>query len=286
MQRKPEVMVKVSGSARGRKHIREHLAYITRNGKLEAERENGEILVGSQAVKEVANEWWQLRGADRKQNARDTINVVLSMPAGTDRDAFAAAASAFARSEFGGLHDYLIVHHTDTDHPHAHLTIRNIGFNGQCLDPRKDDLQRWRERLAEALRARGIEAEATPRRARGITRKGMRQAIKHMDKRKASTVTKWKIQNALKTVAAGDTGATPAWEAASQRRQGQIKAAWNTVARALDESGDVSLAVQVRAFVANLQSAPTERQALIAHAREAIARAEAQRQQQDQERRR
>jgi type IV secretory pathway VirD2 relaxase len=287
VQRKPEVMVKVSGGARGRKHIGEHLAYTTRNGKLEAERENGEIILGAAAVKEVAGEWWQLRGAEPERNKRHTINVVLSMPAGTDREAFAAAASTFARTEFGGRHDYLIVHHADTEHPHAHLTIRNVGFDGQCLNPRKPDLQRWREGLARALRDRGIEAEATPRRARGVTRKGTRQAIKHMDKRKASTVTRWKIQHALKTVAAGEANQVPEWEKASQQRQVQIKAAWNTVARALDESGNIALAVQVRAFVSNMQSAPTERQVLVAQAQAAIARAEAQRERQrDQERRR
>lgn len=276
IQRRPEVMVKISGSARGRKHLREHLAYITRNGKLVAERENGEQIVGAQAVREVAGEWWQLRGIDRKQNARDTINVVLSMPKGTDRNAFAAAAANFARAEFGGRHDYLIVHHTDTDHPHAHLTIRNVGYEGHCLDPRKNDLQGWRERFAEALRARGIEAEATPRRARGVVRKSKRQAIHHLDQRKASRVTRWKIQAAVKAISKGEVDQAPAWEIASQRRQARIRAAWNTLASALDESGDIALAVQIKTYVADMPAAATERQMLLAQAREAIARNQAQ----------
>lgn len=45
VHRRPEVMVKVTGSARGLRSLKEHLAYITRNGKLLGERESGELSV-------------------------------------------------------------------------------------------------------------------------------------------------------------------------------------------------------------------------------------------------
>lgn len=46
-RRVPEVMVKVTGSARGFRSLKEHLAYITRNGKIGAERKGGERIEGA-----------------------------------------------------------------------------------------------------------------------------------------------------------------------------------------------------------------------------------------------
>ncbi len=56
----------------------------------------------------------------------------------------------------------------DTDqnpspHPHVHLTVKAAGLDGVRLNPRKADLQRWREGFAEALREHGIEATTTSR---------------------------------------------------------------------------------------------------------------------------
>jgi type IV secretory pathway VirD2 relaxase len=266
-QRRPEVMVKVTGSARGRKHLREHLNYITRNGELVGEREDGTQIEGLAAVREMAGEWWALREDDDRRNARDTMNIILSMPAGTDRGALAEAARVFAHYEFGGKHDYLLVHHEDTDHPHAHLTVKTVGYQGQRLNPRKADLQGWREGFAEQLRARGIAAEATPRRARGQVRKPIRQVIGHMNERGASRVTRSKIKEAIKTARAGagqGTGASEPWRGAIEARLKKNQKAWATIAKALDGMGEVALAVHVKHFAADLPTAVvTERDAIL-----------------------
>lgn len=254
--RRPQVMVKVSGSARGRKHLKEHLSYITRNGDLDGVREDGSLVIGRQAVQDMAAEWWGSIGAGRGRATRDTINIVLSMPAGTDRGAVARAAHAFAVQEFGGRHDYLLVHHADTDHPHAHLTVKALGYQGQRLDPRKGDLQAWRDAFAGQMRAQGVDAESTSRRARGQVQKGARQAIRHMDKRQASTVSRWRIEQAIKTVVRGETVGAPEepWRKASQDRLQKTRRAWMTLARALDGRGEVDLAVQVKKFAEAMPS--------------------------------
>ena len=41
---------------------------------------------------------------------------------------------------------------------------------------KKGDPQIWREGFAKELRARGVEAEATPRATRGVVKKGIDQA--------------------------------------------------------------------------------------------------------------
>jgi hypothetical protein len=46
-----------------------------------------------------------------------------------------------------------------------HLTVRALGDHGERLIPKKAELQAWRQAFAQALRDRGIEAEATMARA-------------------------------------------------------------------------------------------------------------------------
>ncbi len=82
--RTPEVMVRISGKAKGAKHVEEHLRYITRNGDLTAEDENGQLIIGRRMVKETAAAWMEGSALNRRSNSRDTVNIVLSMPPGTD----------------------------------------------------------------------------------------------------------------------------------------------------------------------------------------------------------
>ena len=94
------------------------------------------------------------------------------MPGSVNAEAVKDAVRALAVQEFGGRHDYAMALHTDTRHPHVHLTLRTVGEDGGKLNLRKADLQRLRDSFAEKLRHRGIEAESTPRHARGATRRG------------------------------------------------------------------------------------------------------------------
>lgn len=105
---------------------------------------------------------------------------MLSMPPGTDRVAVKNAARAFAHEEFGERRDYVFAAHEDEAHPHVHIVVLARSRDGRRLNPRKVDLQRWRERFAQELRNHGVEANATPRRTRGVTQRYERQAITHM----------------------------------------------------------------------------------------------------------
>jgi type IV secretory pathway VirD2 relaxase len=276
-RRRPEVMVKVTGSARGLRGIKEHLAYITRNGKITGERENGEQIEGAREVREVAEEWWA-DGVGRRKSTRDTINLILSMPPGTDQNAVAEAARAFAQKTFGGDYDYLLAHHNrDADpkrpeNPHAHLTVKRRGRHGQSLNPRKADLQAWREAFAAELRARGVIAEATPRRTRGVVRKGQRQAIRHMDARKATRVTKWKLIQAVKTASVGNDGAEELWAKAAKEKQRKVRRAWHTLAAAFEQAGQPKLAQQIKQFVSSMPPAQTEREHFIDLAKKLLAK--------------
>ena len=169
VKRAPEVMVKITGRTKSVEHLKSHLEYITRNGELTGETEQGALLVGRVGLKDLQSRWADDAALDnrRRRDGSLSVNVILSMPAGTDAAAVKDAARAFAIETFATNHDFVFVQHLEDKHPHVHLTVRSLGHDGKRLNPRKADLQVWRERFAGELRLRGIAAEATPRRTRG-----------------------------------------------------------------------------------------------------------------------
>ena len=180
----PEVLVKISGFTKGADHLKAHMTYITRNGKVDLEDQNGATYEGLEAVNTLWGEWDQTisQSNSPRANRRDAVKMVLSMPPGTDPAALKNAVRSFAQSEFEN-HDYVFAMHTDEAHPHAHLTVQMRGFNGDRLNPRKADLQQWRERFAHSLLNEGIDCVATPRSARNRSR-GKSQARHHADERR------------------------------------------------------------------------------------------------------
>lgn len=170
----PEVMVKVKRGGKSVDHVIAHLDYITRNGQLDAETERGEIVQGKSHVRAIVKEWTS-DAESIKPGARSTINTILSMPEGTDPEGVRLAVKEFAKQELSN-YQYMFVLHTDEPHPHVHLSIRTLGLDGKKLDPRKDDLQVWREVFAEKLREQGIEANATYRPSRGVVQRPLSMA--------------------------------------------------------------------------------------------------------------
>lgn len=187
VKRTPQVMVRISGGGKGIRHIKAHLDYISRNGQIALEDQNGDKLEGKDEVNDLRDEW-QFGGfpiSDRS-NHREAFNLVLSMPAGTNEIAVLRAARDFAVSEFSNFQYVMALHTFDTDpdddpspNPHVHLCVKATGLDGLRLNPRKADLQRWRERFAERLREHGVACEATRRLHRLQPHRGERQSVRH-----------------------------------------------------------------------------------------------------------
>ena len=163
----PQVMVKVTGGGRGMGAIAAHLRYISKSGRLPFEDDRGELREGREALRDLADQW-RCGGAriPEKSERRGAFNIMLSMPAGTKAEIVRNAAREFAKAELAN-HRYVMVLHTHQANPHVHLAVRAEGRDGQRLNPRKQDLRRWREVFAEKLRGWGIEAEASSQVTRG-----------------------------------------------------------------------------------------------------------------------
>lgn len=233
----PEVVVKISGGGKGMKAIRAHLDYISRNGEVALEDQDGERLAGRDDIRYLKTELqYGGFGVPEDSAVREAFNMVFSMPPGTDRTAVHDSVRAFAAEEFGRDFRYVFACHTDEAHPHVHLCVIARSNDGTRLNPRKADLQSWRESFASHLREHGIEANATRRQARGVTKMAVPQPLENMRKKRG--------------VALERPPSSMSDEARSKRAKTDRKMlrAYGEVARAMAESDDVSdraLAVEI-----------------------------------------
>ena len=173
-RRAPQVMVKVTGGGRGMGAIAAHLRYIAKAGRLPIEDDRGTVREGREALHAIADQW-RFGGTRLPEvsERREAFNIMLSMPTGTDARVLQQAAREFAKAELTN-HRYVMVLHTHQANPHVHLSVRAEGRDGKRLNPRKEDLHRWRETFAEKLRDWGIEAEASSQATRGVSRRSLR----------------------------------------------------------------------------------------------------------------
>ena len=276
VQRAPEVLVKITGRTKGEAHLQAHLAYISREGSLPLEGRDGEQLIGLKEVRELGADW----AAENIQARRDaplSLSVVLSMPPGTSHVGVRDAARAFAAETFGERFDYAFALHTDADHPHVHVAVRMLGRDGERLNPRKADLDQWRQTFARMLRDREIAAEATPRRSRGVVRKPetmplrkLRERYERGDGAPPPRVLHAARQEAIR-IARGELKLERPWEAAISSRQEAVRYAYLAEAAKLARSGDERsqvLSRQLVVFVQGMPSVSTRRTEWIQSARE------------------
>ena len=222
VRRAPQVMVKVTGGGRGMGAIAAHLRYIAKAGRLPIEDDRGAVREGKEALRAIADQW-RLGGTRilEVSERREAFNIMLSMPGGTDARSLQQAAREFAKAELAN-HRYVMVLHTHQANPHVHISVRAEGRDGKRMNPRKEDLRRWRETFAERLRGWGIDAEASSQAVRGS---------RHRDERVWS---RKRMQG--RGLGAGDNQKPPRMSP-SHRRAGE---AWVRIAQALASSPEPS----------------------------------------------
>jgi type IV secretion system T-DNA border endonuclease VirD2 len=256
VRKAPEVVVKVTGRQRGGIHVKAHLDYIGRKGGIEIETRDGEILTSKDDIAERAAEWsdtlqW------RSRPTVSSVSLIFSMPEGTDPDKVLGAVRALAHAELSDNHDYVLALHTDTPRPHVHLTVQAEGLDRIRFNPRPVQLNRFRERFARELRARGVAAEATPRRARGQGIAGssmalvkLRARLRTEESRQITNADRRTNEQAIAIARGQDQ--LPPFIAAGTFRWREIRRAYEQTAAALDATGqadDRELASDVRTFL-------------------------------------
>lgn len=251
VKRKPQVMVKITSFAGSREGLAAHLDYISRNGKNEVFDPTGSPfsaigaqmgLAGRDALQHYGGELaagpipegpvGKKKGRPR---SRVSMNLMLSMPAGTDTGAFELAVRDFLSEQFRA-HDHLFTFHDDRDHYHAHVVVGLQSHDGRWLNPRKGDLLTWREGFAASLERHGIPAEATPAYSRGKGKDGYRRDLEELGRRGARE----------------RPDPSPSFEAEIEERAIRRRAAaWTRIAAHYTEAGDREAADAIRGYVAD-----------------------------------
>ena len=231
--RSPQVMVKVTSGGRGMGAIAAHFRYISKNGQRIIEDDRGVEHEGRDALHDLVDQW-RFGGSfiDKVSHRREAFNIILSMPNGTYPQVVKGAAREFAQAELA-RHRWVMVLHDHQANPHVHLSVRAESTSGPRLNPRKADLQRWRETFAEKLRDRGVQAEAT--------RQATRVESRHHE---ALWQLKAKEEGRLKV-------SRPVGESGNRRTKGRDGAieAWAHIMKALaasDSLSDRQLAAGIR----------------------------------------
>jgi len=234
--RAPQVVIKSTGGGRGMGAIAAHFRYISKNGQLEFEDDRGMVRKGKEALHGLG-EQWRLGGSliDKTSSRREAVNLVLSMPRGTDPQIVFQAVRAFAKIELKD-HRYVMVLHEHQENPHVHLCVRAESIGGRRLHWDPSDMRRWRGTFATQLRGYGIEAEATSQVTRGEGRR-----YDNLWQRKARE--EGSLRKPPETMKSGD---------AYQRNRVEALKAWAHIVAALrasDQAVDRELAQRISSFI-------------------------------------
>ncbi|WP_267347076.1 relaxase/mobilization nuclease domain-containing protein [Sphingomonas sp. GM_Shp_2] len=228
-RRTPEVMVRITGRQHGGGHVLANFVYICRLGhgpdkELALFTSDGEVLRDARDMQELAHDWheWEM-GDDARRKGATSLSMILSMPKGTDPERLKAAGLDFAQEEFANR-SWVASLHVDRDHPHVHLTIARRDHDGRRFHPNRDDLFRYRQRFAQKLRDRGIEANATPAKARGIDPR--HEHISALKIRAKGQVPRLDRSRAARAERVAGTGATDPVQTLLNKRHSEVRAAY------------------------------------------------------------
>jgi hypothetical protein len=179
--RLPQVVVKVTGKSRGLAKVRARLWYVSQEGSLALEREDGTTVEGRAELEQLLADWSP--HFTTRANGRDTVQLSFSVPESEVQGSEEArarvldAVRATARAEWGGNHPYVFAAHRDSGNFHVHVIVRSAGRDGRSVPTKKADLERWRVRFAAEARERGLWVDASPRPARGRTTRNVSTAV-------------------------------------------------------------------------------------------------------------
>lgn len=198
---------------------------------------------------------------------RMTTCIMFSMPARVNGEAVKDVVRAVAAQEFGGRHDFVMALHTDTKHPHVHLTVRTVADDGTKLNHRKADLQHLGDTFAGKLRRRGIEAESTPRHARGVTRRGEVTPVYRIRQRGKVPNTDARKVREVRRDLEDHSGRLPKqpWDRALVARRERVSDCYRRASHVLQQSGlpeDRQLARALEVLVSDLALIRTQRKAI------------------------
>lgn len=137
--------------------------------------EKGRVIADEKRAGDLVQLEW--RDTLHSRKPRDVMHLILSARAGTDAEAFHAAARDFLATEFAGHRYVFSVHDAARDpkaeeaggkrpHVHVHAIVAMRSDAGDRIETTIAAFRHWRLAMAEKARAHGINMEMTDRRER------------------------------------------------------------------------------------------------------------------------
>jgi hypothetical protein len=267
----PEVFVKGRTAASSRRAVVEHVEYVTRDGDLPLELDEGDAIRGPDVGQQLVREWnldlsageflpAAHRGVRSGAPARLYV-LTFSAPAGVEPTIVRAAARATTARIAGEHQRWATVLHTDRPHPHVHAVLKAESEEGRRRNVTREEYLHWRGFFAEELRARGVDAVASHRRSRGLTGRPIPTRLDAIAREGRSRALRARAHGVVAELARGGLAPEPG-RARLLATRAEVVRGWRAVSAVLRRQGEAALADDVDRFVASFPPVRTDREAL------------------------
>ena len=198
--RVPEAVVKLASFGGNAGSVQSQFDYISRQGALDVELNDGSTLHDIEDMKDLVEEWAESFHKSKTGKERNTVHLVVSAPRDSDHVAVLNAGREFAKEIFAENYRYGLAFHDDSEgeNPHVHIIAATRGQDGSRFTIDREDFDRFRDVFAEKCRDWGLAMNATPRDVRGAERDEP-SAVKRMRQRGAPTYADQPKQNPTQT---------------------------------------------------------------------------------------
>ncbi|MBQ1873197.1 MAG: relaxase/mobilization nuclease domain-containing protein [Succinivibrionaceae bacterium] len=281
----PEAMIKIGrASIKSLKHLTEAARYISRNGKLDSEDQDGCVISNTDTLDATMEDWMEKDRAEREKNPSRhrhsaAQRIIVSTPTGTDPEALKKAVREFAQTELRDRgFEYIWTIHLDTDNPHAHILVRSVGKDGHRLHYSLREVKALRERWCVVAEKYGIDLNATSRAVRGKTRRAKPiERVKQEQRGSQHIYEKYRIEELVKVLKSGGEFTDYENEVMKKARATRVEIRQNAAdyVKELRDSGnpdDIKLAELIAEKMNNLPPVESAQEERLRKARDKIRR--------------
>ncbi len=142
-----------------------------------------------------------------------------------------------------------------------HAVVKAVSEQGVRLNIRKGTLREWRAKFAHHLRVQGIEANATERAVRGLSRTQKLDGIYRAHERGASTHMRERDESIAAELLKGDLRIEPGKAKLLQTRR-DVERGWQAMSDMLTAETQSDLVASIRRFLHEMPRPRTENELL------------------------
>ncbi|MDP8042520.1 relaxase/mobilization nuclease domain-containing protein [Pasteurella atlantica] len=213
------IVVKITGGAKDKISNKNHIDYITRNGKIPIYDQDGYKSYREIATKNINR---LIDYDDSKEGSKKTYQIVFSLSGKTDEDTLKEIVKSVAQEQFKDNTFYYALHN-DTDNTHVHLVVARKSLSCEKrLEIRKNKLNKIKEFYAKKCNEKGLNVTFESR-----TIKNEKEGLTpvHIEKRKNADV--YKVLDYGKAPYKFKDGSKDSFYVILETKNGKLKDQWS-----------------------------------------------------------